>query len=231
VSTQLLREKDWVDFLVESGDPLYQERLVKMGWHPLGEGRFSRKLSAGGDVDRAYANFTRHIVEMIEQSARLRPIRWQHALEEVVDRLRHTGVRWWLYGSGALAVRGVEIEPGDLDLAVDDAYAVGEAMADLLVAPVTRTDGWVAEAGGRAFHGALIEWLSGAHPTGSVPPHEQEPAAGAHLESVSWHGRVVPVPRLELQLAVARRRGLEDRAMLIERAIGCAPSVPSTLDQ
>lgn len=66
MSTQLLREKDWVDFLVETGDPLYQ-------------GRLSRKLPAGGDV----------------------------------DRLRHAGVRWWLYGSGALAVRGVELEPGD----------------------------------------------------------------------------------------------------------------------
>ena len=82
--------------------------------------------------------------------------------------------------------------------------------------------GWVAEAGGRAFEGAVIEWLSEAHPTGLTPPHEQEPAAAAHLETVSWRGRVIPVPSLELQLAVASRRGLNERCDLIRRAIASA---------
>jgi hypothetical protein len=136
-----------------------------------------------------------------------------------VDRTADSGLRWWLYGSAALAVRGIDIEPGDLDLAVDDPWLVGALLDDLLVEPVTVLDKWVADIGGRAFHGALIEWLAGAHPTGLTPPSEQEPAAGAQLEIIPWRGRRVPVPRLEIQLAVAERRGLTERIELIRRAM------------
>lgn len=59
-------------------------------------------------MDRIFVNFTDHIVEMIEQSARRRPIPWDAAVEEFTDRVQHTGLRWWLYGSGALAVRGTQ---------------------------------------------------------------------------------------------------------------------------
>jgi hypothetical protein len=83
---------------------------------------------------------------------------------------------------------------------------------------------WVADAGGRAFHGAIIEWLSGAHPAGSSPPHEQEPAAGEHLELVTWRGRSIPVPRLEVQLAVAAARGLDERCTLIRHAMSTTRS-------
>jgi hypothetical protein len=55
--------------------------------------------------------------------------------------------------------------------------------------------------------------------TGLTPPHDQKPAASAHLERVVWRGRVVPVPKPELQLAVAERRGLPDRCQLIRQAL------------
>jgi hypothetical protein len=80
--------------------------------------------------------------------------------------------------------------------------------------------GWVAGAGGRAYAGILIEWLAGARPTGTDPPHEQEEAAAGHLEMVPWRGRRIPVPSLEVQLAVAERRQLADRAALIRQAMG-----------
>lgn len=89
-----------------------------MGWHRIGEGSFARKVSANGDVAHIFANFSRHVVEMVEQSARQRPVQWDLALEEFVDRVQGTDLRWWLYGSGALAVRGIDIDPGDLDLAL-----------------------------------------------------------------------------------------------------------------
>lgn len=198
LQTLLRPGRDHVEFVVATGDPLCQDRLIKMGWQPEGAGVFRRRLSNSGDVARIFANFDAHIEEMILQSAGLRPVRWQEALAEFVDRVAgpfaDRGLRWWLYGSGALAVRGLDVEPGDLDLAVDDPWLAGELLADRLVEPVTRMQGWVADSGGRAFCGAIVEWLSGAHPTGAVPPHEQEPAAASHLELVSWRGRSVPVP-------------------------------------
>jgi hypothetical protein len=219
LETQLKVDGDWVYFLVHTRDPLSQDRLVKMGWSLVNDDLLSRRLSNAEHVDRIFQNFTSHLEEMIGQSARRRPIAWEEGLAEFMDRIQGRGVRWWLYGSTALAVRGVDIEPGDLDLAVDDPWLVGNLLADLLVEPVSRLENWVADVGGRAFHGALIEWLAGAHPTGLIPPHEQEPAASDYLEMIGWRGRRVPVPRLEIQLAVAERRGLTHRSEQIRRAM------------
>jgi hypothetical protein len=106
-----------------------------------------------------------------------------------------------------------------VDIAVDDARLAGDLLLDLLVEPVTRHDDWVAEWTGRAFHGAIIEWLSAGRPTGHVPPHEQEPAVTDHLVSVTWQGRLLLVPPLDIQLAVAEHRGLSHRCDLIRQAM------------
>ncbi len=217
--TRLERGAGWVEFVVETGDLLGADRLTKMGWQQVQPGLFARRLSDEAGIEEIFRRFSDHVELMVLQSAGLRPVDWQSALEAFVDRIGETGTGWWLYGSAALAVRGIEVTPGDVDLAVEDSRVVGEAMRDLLVEPVTQMTGWVADAGGRAFHGAIIEWLSGAHPTGLSPPHEQEPAAGEHLELVNWRGRAIPVPRLGVQLAVAASRGLGHRCSLIRQAM------------
>lgn len=209
-----------VEFVVRTDEAIYQDRLVKMGWQPPeSSGEFVRRLDATGDVEAIFHRFSRHLEAMVRQSARLEPIDWRGALCEFVDRVHDSGLEWWLYGSAALAVRGVAVEPGDVDLHVDDAYLAGELMADLLVEPVTRMGGWVADVGGRAYAGAIIEWLSGAQTSDSDPPHEQDDAARDHLELIVWNQRKIPVPSLDLQLAVAKRRGLDTRAALIRRGI------------
>lgn len=80
--------------------------------------------------------------------------------------------------------------------------------------------GWIADSGGRAFHGCLFEWIAGVHrPVGEPEPHEQNPAASTRREVVRWHGRDVMVTPLDPQLAVAERRALTGRAALIRRAL------------
>ncbi|MGH8299893.1 MAG: hypothetical protein ACRET5_00325 [Steroidobacteraceae bacterium] len=209
-----------VEFVVRTELPLYQERLVKMGWQPEGRpGSFARRLDDAPDIESIFERFSRHIETMVRQSVRLEPIDWRRGLTELADRAEHSHLRWWLYGSGALAVRGVPIEPGDLDVHVNDPLLAGQLLADHLVEPVTHLRGWVADAGGRAFVGVLIEWLAGAHPTGLDPPHEQDESVANHLELIPWHGHHIPVPRLEIQLAVAERMGLPDRVALIREAM------------
>jgi hypothetical protein len=217
--TELHRSSDTAEFVVTTTSALYQQCLVKLGWSPITGESFARTVVDTPDLQRVFVNFTRHLEEMLLQSAYLRPVPWDRALEEFLDRVHGSGLRWWLYGSAALAVRGVDIEPRDLDFAVDDARYAAALLRDLLVEPPTPRHGWVADMSGRAFHGALIEWLAGVHATGASPPHEQEPAAAEHLEAIQWRGRAVRVPVLELQLLVAERRGLDARVHLIRSAM------------
>lgn len=201
---------------VRSGDPLYQRRLLHMGFVPATVGRFLRRLSATGDVLRTHANFARHLEEMLLQSARLRPVPWWQALEVFLERVEGSQLRWFLYGSGALAVRGIDVGPGDLDFWVDDAQLAGTLFEELLVEPVTAMSGWIADSAGRAFSGCLLEWIAGVHADVDEPePHEQGPAAAGRLEHVRWHGHDVPVAPLDLQLAVNQRRGLTGRVQRI----------------
>jgi len=127
---------------------------------------------------------------------------------------------WWLSGSAALAVRGIDVTPRDLDLAVADPHAIGQLLQDALVEPVTQMTDWVAEWFGRAFLGALVAWVSNVR-SPIVDHHglEQGREAGRRLELVRWEGHVVPVTPLDLQLLVAQRRGQQDRAEKIRERL------------
>jgi len=63
---------------------------------------------------------------------------WRDALQEVCQRTSGQPVDWWLTGSAALAVRGVLVEPGDLDLVCDaqGATILGDLFCDTLIEPV-----------------------------------------------------------------------------------------------
>ncbi|MEV6629143.1 hypothetical protein AB0M54_00115 [Actinoplanes sp. NPDC051470] len=220
LATTLRIDGDAAHFVVTTADPVGRERLLHMGWQAIGDGVFDRVLSARGDVARIHATFGRHLRQMVRQSARLEPVRWEIALEEFLGRVDGTGLHWWLYGSGALAVRGITVEPGDLDFAVDDAQHAGRIFEDLLVEPVTGPLDWVARWIGRAFHGALFEWSAEAV---AEPPNEFGDWAARRLEVVEWRGRRIAVPRLEVQLEVARRRGLTGTVAAIEGAMRQGP--------
>jgi hypothetical protein len=156
-----------------------------------------RNLSASGDVWRTHSNFARHLEETLLQSAPLRPVPWEETLDLSLRRVKETPLRWFLYGSGALAVRGIDVQPGDLDFCVNDAHLAGTIFEDLLVEPVTIMTGWIADCGARAFAGCLFEWMAGVHPEVDEPtPHEQGLVALGCLESVRWLERIIPVAPL-----------------------------------
>jgi hypothetical protein len=95
---------------VRTSNPLYQDRLQHIGFAFAGEGQFTRHLSASGDIWRTHSNVGRHLEELLYQSARLRPLPWEASLDLFLHRVQGTPLRWFLYGSGALAVRGIDAQ-------------------------------------------------------------------------------------------------------------------------
>ncbi len=128
-------------------------------------------------------------------------------------------VDWFLTGSAALALRGLAVSPGDVDLVVMDeagARRLAELMRPYLVEPLQATPGWIAGWFCRAMLRARVEWIGAPTAQADQPESSDFGAtAASQLETVTWRGFEVRVPPLALQLEVCERRGLDERAALI----------------
>jgi hypothetical protein len=211
LTTSLEDHGDRVRFVMTTADPVARERLPHLGYLAIPGGRFAtRWFPASAQPARHVDHFAASIETIVRQSARLVAAPWEDALLAFLDRVGGSGLDWWLYGSAALAVRGLPMAPGDIDVRVDDAALAGRVFDDLLVTPVERLDGWVAAYAGRAFCGAVVEWIAEPHAVLDDPsaPHEQGVFVADRIETVAWRGRRVRVPPLDAQLRVCERRGL-----------------------
>ena len=207
-STSLEISGETARFHVHTRDPAFASVLPPMGFGSSGADRFTRLLPRTDDIRLIHDNFARHLEEILQQCARLRHAPWEVGLREFMRRMESTTLDWWLVGSAALAVRGVDVAPKDVDLVVHDAAAVGHVLNDLLIYPVTRMEGWAAEWFGCAFAGCLIEWIAHPHPSTLYGDglHEIGSESAGRLETLEWHSHLIRLPRLDWQLTVAEAR-------------------------
>jgi hypothetical protein len=230
VKTIRKREGATTSFIIADLDPAYHDVVRELYYSPVEEGFAKRYPADIPHLDRIYQNFERYAEEMVLQMARVRSVPWEKALSAFLGITEEKRIAWWLAGSAALAARGIDITPRDLDLIVDEACApkLGELLSDYIVDPVLPSTGWIANWFGRAFLHARLEWVGGVHASVDTP-HVSDfgPTAASRLEVVNWHGKEIRVPPLDLQLQVSERRGLTGRAEKIRRMLKSA-SVPAT---
>ena len=213
-------------FIVSELDPELQQVVTDLGFTPIDDGLSKAFPATSPNLDRIYRNFERYAEEMIMQRAELRPVPWEQALQAFLSAVEGKPINWWLTGSGALAVRGMDVAPLDLDIITDTAGAssLGEALADYLIEPVidcSRT--WFGDRWGRAFLHARVEWVGDVHEdVDQQDATDFGPVAGSRLETVNWQGHEIRVPPLYLQLDVSKRRGLAERVEKIQRALDSA---------
>jgi hypothetical protein len=150
LTTQIEQVGESTRFVIAASDPLYQDRLEHLGYLGIGNDRFATAwFRHSPSVPRYYEHFAASIEQMVLQSARLVAVPWDDALLEFLRRVDGSRLRWWLYGSAALAIRDINITPGDIDINVDNADLAGHIFNDLLITPVLELEGWVAKRVGR----------------------------------------------------------------------------------
>ena len=202
-------------FVIARADPGLHPAIDELGYRSE-NGVFVKTFPPRSRyAEIARENFPRLAGTMVHEAARTKVVNWQQALEGVLARLAGTGIEWYLVGSVALAVRGLDVGPRDVDLVVSarSAHLAVDRFSDALVEPVTEAEGWVARWFGRAYLGARVEWV--ADVTAHADGLDFGAPAAARLERVAWRGRELLVPPLELQLAVSEQRGLRERSALI----------------
>ena len=112
------------------------------------EGGFAKEFpSDTPNLGHYYRNFERCAQEMILQAARVHSVPWERALMTFMKAVENRNVDWWLGGSTALAVRGIDVIPRDIDLIVAEADCIrlGELLDGYLVEPAVPVVGWIAE--------------------------------------------------------------------------------------
>ena len=230
VETELRVTEAGSFFVVRTADSALAAVLPGLGYSASHD-EFARRFPADApDLDRIYQNFELRIQGLLEQAARRRPVPWRHALSELAERLERVGVEWFISGSAALAIRGIDIEPRDIDFVTTDHSAVAQALADALIEPplYDRDRRWIAAWFGRGYLGACVEWVAEVYPDYDEwgAPNEIGPSAARRLERVRWNGRSLLLAPLDIQLAVNEKRGLDDRVDAIRRFEQLGPETP-----
>lgn len=147
------------------------------------------------------------------------------ALLQFHDRLRDSGVTWALTASLNLALRGIDIEPVDIDVITDEngANAIESVFSECVIRPVSHSrsrekrieshfgvielDGVEIEIMGDVRHFVDGEW------TGSVD-------VAAHREFIDLEGRTIPIMSLKHELSGYRDLGRKKRVEQVESHLG-----------
>jgi hypothetical protein len=224
VSTELRLVGDRAQFRVQTADPAYRRALAELMFTDDGDAFVRTYPADARRLHESYLRFKLSLEDLLAQTAGRRLPPWEEALDAVATRLQVVRVPWFLTGSAALAVRGVDVVPRDLDLVVADSSGAGLALADVQIEPVTenRPGSWIARWFGRAFLHARVEWVADVDPAIDVysSPNELGPRAAARLETVRWLDHELSLVPLDVQLAVTERRGLAARAETIRDFLG-----------
>jgi hypothetical protein len=213
----------WRTILVTDANPDQQTALEELGFPP---DLVQRYPPGTRYFDRAVANLRQVVDRMVRQNAPQAPADWSQAFRDLLPRADQARIPLVVVGSVALAIRGVDVRPGDIDVLTTEegADALAESYQDALVVPLATIEGFGRF--GRAFTGMRVEWLGN-------PARAQEgpwPLAAAAwsvaspFEEVWWEGRFLRVPSLELQRQVDVHRQRPDRVAAIDQYRRTAPT-------
>ncbi len=207
-------------FTIADLDPMHHFAVRALAFDETSDGFAQSYPTATPDLDHIYDNFARHADELVLQKAGVSPVPWEQSLEIFLHTIEGRAIDWWLVGSAALAVRGLPITPGDIDLSVSDqdAFRLGDLLTEYMIAPVKVTDGpgSMCNSFGRSFPLACLEWVGGADERlDQLFGSDFGPIAASQSETITWRGHSLRVPPLNLRLQTNQRRGRTERAAKI----------------
>lgn len=207
-------------FIVSELDPAYHQATRDLEFTEVEDGFARIYPNNSPHLEHSYHNFARYAEEMILQMAHVHTTPWEQALLSLLQKIEGQHIRWWLVGSAALATRGIDVSPSDIDLSVDDADAhkLGDLLLDYLIEPMQATPDWFCNWFGRAFLGMRVEWVGGVDERADTPEiSDFGPTAVGRMETILWQGYELQVPPLDLQLKSNEQRGRVERVGKIKK--------------
>jgi hypothetical protein len=208
-----------VIFRISEFDSKYEKILQMCYYENDGRGYIKIYPQKAKYIDKIKKRYFENAKLMFDQLGYFAPVPWEKALAEFCERTRGTNIDWWLTGSCAACIRGIKMNPHDVDI-MTDSRCVGEitdVFSNYLIEPIVDTGGWLTKDFGVIFLHARIDIASDPQEVLDIPePVDCGPYAEQNLETIEWNSYEIRVPPLELQLTVNKKRERVDRVKLIE---------------
>lgn len=198
--------------------------VLKSQFYSMEDRKYMKSFSKKGigDIQILKNNYMKYAEKMFLQIGYFQKVLWEEALLKFINIVENHNINWWLTGSCALCLRGIDIEPHDVDIMLDgnDIEKIKSIFSEYIVEPVSSSKGWVVRYFGVLFMDARIDLAFDPEEFVDNPyPSDFGPHAMKNLEIMEWKGKTVKVPPLNLQLEVNRRRNRDDRVKAIEEYI------------
>jgi hypothetical protein len=212
-------ENDLIVFRITDFNGKYENILKMCFYSQEGEGYTKRFPKDTKYLEKITSYYFDHAQEMFDQLGYFVPVPWEKGLFEFAKELEGKGIHWWLTGSCAVCIRGISLQPHDVDIMVDssDVEKISDIFSDYLIEPIVDTNGWLTKDFGVIFRHTRIDIASDPQEILDDPdPVDCGPYARANLEIVKWKGLTITVPPLQLSLNTNKKRGRTDRVEKIE---------------
>jgi len=145
-----------------------------------------------------------------------------NTIEWICSVHENNGIKWWLAGSAALYVRGIDVLPHDIDVMTykTEIMKLKGSVENYISEPFHHVTNWVVKGFGVVYRQYRIdyafepeEWVDG---NGYL---DFGPYAQSHLEKIKWNDHTIFVPPLELHIKSNFDRGRIEIVNKIKAAI------------
>ena len=208
-----------VCFRITEFDPKYLPVFRACYYQEYESGFYKAYPASYPGMEHIRENFVHNGQTMFDQLGYFAPNPWEKGFIAFIERVAGHPINWWLTGSCAVCLRGIPLQPHDVDIMVDcaDIPIMREIFQDDTLEPILNTNGWVTKDFGVLFLDCRIDVASDpADYVDNPEPVDFGHYAKAHLETVMWQGHAVRIPPLELSIAVNKKRERWDRVKLME---------------
>ena len=185
---------DWnyYAFFAEDVDEKYWDYFKENLWWQIGNS-FIKSYDNVRDFEYCADNFTRYGETAIKQQLKILPAPWEKALDSFIPEIKKLGVDWYVHGSAAMALWGIDVAPKDVDIIIpnySDFDKVRNHFCKFAIRPIERCENWVMSGYGEIFMEAVI----------GIAFHnkELEPYDMSKLGKVDYKGTEVYVSSLEM---------------------------------
>jgi len=206
---------DWnyYAYFAEDVDEKYWNYFKENLWWQIGN-NFVKSFDNVKDFEFCADNFTKYGETAIKQQLKIIKAPWKKALDLFISEIKKLGVDWYIHGSAAMALWGIDVEPKDVNIIISnysDFDKVRNHFYKYAIRPIERCENWLMSGYGEIFMEAVIGI--------SFHNKELEPLDMSKLGKIDYNGTEVYVSSLEMLRQDNINYNRFDRVKAIEEKI------------